>query len=790
MNFLKNILLPVALKYLPILLFLPGFILYYKFPLEEEYNIQVADIIVSMLPMIFTIITIAISLQSIPIYGVSSIDFRRIRSKSTFGFLEMILITIGIFSLYFVFAVLSMTILIWTLNVISILYSILFVVQEVPVLTHSNWFLSRIVKNAWKEKNYSNFKYGNNSNDKILNDVLQNLVINNGVVSVYHLFATKDEKKNSIILDNLFSYNNEFLFDFDDNAQCLCRTGNQEYKNINAITLIDMSLDNVFYALSFNDDFNIAQIYNDSSKSYQISRMVFSLKRITDSFNMQKKYQKKMCETIQNLFMRITYSKEDKSIFEWTYNFLNGMLIYSISNNELWFLKLLRDSNYNSLFFVNDKNDYFYFISMYIYYLLKVDKRVPQIFKDELISFLNEKSEGLNSDGSNWKTIFNHKFDYSSFNDTLLILPNLLKIHGDDLMKCPWYQPKYTISWSSSDGDFSNKLLINCWLEMIIYNYKNHNYDEKKLNEVIDSLSDDEKYTLATEMNTKWFKDNTLNPSNDMGFLFMYRNKPNDSYGLHENDFINELKNIKNNIITKFINKEFDDNVKTEEDLLHYKDSLLDGFNKAIKEIDCYDESLEIDNQNYLCFDCLFDTRWTDGLIDTYNNGYVDSIKNIINEEIMTDSKIKHMIVDEKNVEFVKVIDRFNYVAGTEYKLYKCLSGESYDIIRKKSKLDLWIKSCMFVKDKGDIRINIVADDNKSFARVLNDNEINSIIDRDYKAINGLYKYCDSSDDSRSIYISRQELSGLIFKKYFYVKIVFRKEIKFNYDNIVLADSD
>lgn len=91
-----------------------------------------------------------------------------------------------------------------------------------------------------ERKKYSNFKYGNNSNDKILNDVLQNLVINNGVVSVYHLFATKDAKKNSIILDNLFSYNNEFLFDFDDNAQCLCRTGNQEYKNINAITLIDL----------------------------------------------------------------------------------------------------------------------------------------------------------------------------------------------------------------------------------------------------------------------------------------------------------------------------------------------------------------------------------------------------------------------------------------------------------------------------------------------------------------------------------------------------------------------
>ena len=58
--------------------------------------------------------------------------------------------------------------------------------------------------------------------------------------------------------------------------------------------------------------------------------------------------------------------------------------------------------------------------------------------------------------------------------------------------------------------------------------------------------------------------------------------------------------------------------------------------------------------------------------------------------------------------------------------------------------------------------------------RKLNSNEINSLIDRDYKIVNGLYRYADSQNDSSSVFISREEVYKLIQEKYFYASIVFK----------------
>lgn len=62
----------------------------------------------------------------------------------------MILITIAIFSLYTIFAILGNSLVIWCLDLISIVYSILFVVQEMPILLKNDNGLLKIVKNCWK----------------------------------------------------------------------------------------------------------------------------------------------------------------------------------------------------------------------------------------------------------------------------------------------------------------------------------------------------------------------------------------------------------------------------------------------------------------------------------------------------------------------------------------------------------------------------------------------------------------------------------------------------------------
>ena len=59
----------------------------------------------------------------------------------------MILITIVIFSLYTVFAILSNSLFMWCLDFISIVYSILFITQEMSILLKSDKTLLKIVRN-------------------------------------------------------------------------------------------------------------------------------------------------------------------------------------------------------------------------------------------------------------------------------------------------------------------------------------------------------------------------------------------------------------------------------------------------------------------------------------------------------------------------------------------------------------------------------------------------------------------------------------------------------------------
>ena len=48
------------------------------------------------------------------------------------------------------------------------------------------------------------------------------------------------------------------------------------------------------------------------------------------------------------------------------------------------------------------------------------------------------------------------------------------------------------------------------------------------------------------------------------------------------------------------------------------------------------------------------------------------------------------------------------------------------------------------------------------------------MIDRDYKVVDGLYKYSDSDNDISSVFISRDEIYSIILNKYIYARLVFK----------------
>ncbi len=783
---------PYLLKAMPLLLVIVGAVLSKKIEIQDGYDVPVVNIIVSLLPMIFTIITIALSLPSEKIFGVTSLEFRRIREKINFSFLEMILCTILIFLLEAIFEICDMTIAIWSLDCVSIVYSIWFVVQEIPILTHSNKHLIKIVNSAWKHSHYQDLQHGNDSNDKLENDILQYLVLNQGIAKTYNSFKTNNQEQNKGILDKLLSKNTEYLFECVDNVECFASSSVAEYKGTNLISAIDMSFENVDLILRSNDDFNISIIYNDSKVYYHVTRMVFCLRKIAKALSLEEKFSNKMQSILRSLFFKLSYSKLDDLTFSFVTGFINAMLVTSVSEDKTWFLELLRDSNYNSMFFASDNIDYYYFISMYLFYIAKNDKKVPEELKKNIDLFLKETAQGLNADGSSWVSLFNHKLDYDSFADLLNILPNVLKLSNLDYTYEPWYRPKLCVSWSSSDGEFSRAFLMNCWLEIVIYNFRSFNYDSEALKKLIFSLDKDDQYALAETLNKRWFIDNSFKDINkEESFLSFYGFRHRMSFSGMENGFIRQLKDIKNEILKQRATAEIYGQVKTDEELLAYKKILVDGFVSSANKLTIFDKTIPVEDNLY-CYNCLFDTRWSGGLIEHYAENFYDAFGRLIYESLANNPQIGKIIINSnnENSKLFSALKDYHYKAGNDYRLYYLKATEEQkELIEKLEKLDIPVPCFTLFKSKDALKINLVCDEGKSYVRKLNNEEINTIIDRDYKIINGLYKYCDSSDDSRSIYISRDELFDLVSKKYFVSQIVFKQALYVNVKEILEVES-
>jgi hypothetical protein len=72
------------------------------------------------------------------------------------------------------------------------------------------------------------------------------------------------------------------------------------------------------------------------------------------------------------------------------------------------------------------------------------------------------------------------------------------------------------------------------------------------------------------------------------------------------------------------------------------------------------------------------------------------------------------------------------------------------------------------------IKVNIAYLGDESFVRRLTDDEVNGIVDRDYKLVNGFCKYVEGANGDSSIPLNRDEIVEIVAKKFFYARIVFK----------------
>ena len=214
----KNFILKFVWIFIPFLLL----IFYSDFKIivinsDKMEIISDLSFISTSIPMIISIITIALSLGDKEIYGIPSFNFRRLRNGFYFSFLSMIMISLVLIALEEYSKVLSSNTSLVYLNVVSVMYSIMFIKQEVPILTNNDKYLMKIVKKVNNDILSDDVKNGKDSFDDDYKKVLTHLVLNKGISQSFKELSKKYSYEKGILINRLLSVIDLILKDYLDN---------------------------------------------------------------------------------------------------------------------------------------------------------------------------------------------------------------------------------------------------------------------------------------------------------------------------------------------------------------------------------------------------------------------------------------------------------------------------------------------------------------------------------------------------------------------------------------------
>lgn len=749
-----------------------------------------ADIIIVLLPSVVTTLSIILSLQKERIYGIENSDFRKLRGEKTYNFLEMMNYTIVIFVIFVLTSIFNFIVSVWVLEIITVIYSFIFIHQEIPILIRDDKRIKKIIRNNI-HRDKKSFTLEALPNAVSMETALQNLLFTEGILSAYRTLETESKERNREYLDRLLSLQNDYLWKYIDNHSIAVESSTAQYKGIDIVQVVSKSLENIEAVVSFTNQLNIIDIYGDEEHFYHITRSMFSLYSILTELSFNKKYRTEFRGIITSIFMNIRYGKTNDSKNRFLYKILNAMLINTLSNSEMWFLEILQDSSYNDSFSIYGTTEYMVFVTAYLFYLIKLENRVPQEFKIKLQAFLNSNETGIRSNGDTWLRVLQHKLNYININVVIDLLQKILYIYDCYNNSLNWYEPSFQGVWTSLITDsFSKRLLMNWWIGYILTSDALHAYSFNSEQEIkLPELSESESEIFAVELNKNWFIDDQLNTEVSLPILEFFWGRDKVYQYMDNSPLVNSLKEFKNKTLKRNIAKEIQHHIVTPTTLEKYKNMLVDGLKNAIDNFSVIDKSIDVSDEEMKHFGILFDTKWSDSLVKQYAENMPESLSRLLYEETLEALEPIKKNINEYNKEELQAILNFKPTSRHAY-IYSIgdIDESKRQMMNEINKIPttekLWIPHDLFLRGAA-IAINFEYCEKESFVRKLTSDEINVIVDRDYKIVNGLYKYEEGANGDRSVLLSREEIIRIVTDKFFYASIVFKYKATFKLQDIL-----
>ena len=401
------------------------------------------------------------------------------------------------------------------------------------------------------------------------------------------------------------------------------------------------------------------------------------------------------------------------------------------------------------------------YILIFLYFIVNVSNDLTDELKNEIKNLFNSKIEyGLN-EITNVKTVINSIYLKYSLTDLSNLLINVIEFYNYNNELFYYCIPKKSLI--TKDERLDKDFVFDTWLQLFAFNfnsYKIHSY-KNEIKQILNKLSLKDKYDLAILISKKWINEEgkiNRNPKNNK-FLSFYELRVINDNRFYD-DSVKFLNSLKSDFIKEYLESITNDN---EGFMINFIEKLKSSFNKILKP----DDSLNLTNEPL---------NFESGIINKIENPdpLLNYFKFDINQVIL--KKLFSILTIDDNNSIKEKLNKLkidNCFRTSNINLLKLNIG--YDDIYKLldiEQIDVFSdKSLVFDKDSIIFKIEFIKD--KSTERELNEYEINNIIDSKHKVTETLYKF-NYGDYLNTVFVTRDEVSRLVYKHYKYITIAYR----------------
>lgn len=704
-----------------------------------------SQIISAVVTCILSTMGISFSLQNNEYFHIKVRDINAMRVRKHYSYLFTFLFNlILLFGNIFCYCV-SWYILNIGMGLISTIFCITVLIQEIPILTQNQQAYLDIFKDRFIVASYSANGDSFSSTDYLRNEfdnALEDLIKQKNLITVYEYFTIKDKPK----------YNKKVLLKLLDIQQFLAFKLKyiDDQKELNEIC--DNIKSNILDV--FLGEIDIISILGENYQNYQhyLTRVVFQLVNCTEKI---------ASEISDGIIDVIFYRNFDNNEIE--KEFLLSVLIAILTsvtiNNNILFLESIK-KKYSTRYFSLSSNSvstlFFAIISVYLYYLTKKQNETSSELKDKLTKFINESYIRDNFECLSWEKLFAQFLSDFSVNYNEFISVCLNNQH---------YLEHINFGPFAKTVIFTKDFLTNWYLAMLFNSKRIYNFDfEKELfteyNYYLENFVKDNFNDLEFKPTKELQEMATFYMENDATFNYLKSTLQLDCNFLTYHNKLKEKQLEADAYVCSKVNNE---------DLVNkYKPIIC----SALINDYGYDESIDLTdvNEKYICV--MFERtsqaiNFDECIINTFVDGVFhdmwESIDyNIINKDAEFDKNIAQILNKE--------IDKYTgYLSACEYYITdKTVKSNFVSKISSLKRVNSKILKSPGLILKDGYKYNIFV---KDFSvEDLTEAQLNNIVD-EYKRTDGQYVY-------EGLFLPREKIAKLINNKYAVFTIIFKYKIE------------